>query len=369
MQRKYLRTGILLHLATVGYLCSTQPSHEFGWNTVLGCGLSLLDYHIIMTWHRRMRLHTCCKCCFLTVVMSTPSVMFTDWPPIRLVLWSNGSSFDRHWFVWLFWYSLPLLWDAFWTSLFPFIGKCKFVLYFDYLTFFGSIMAQAPPAVFVPYLQNVLLIADINVCNAIVGQGINDLDAFWSLKDEDIRFLCANIRWPGGTIINPLAGGCGQPPHIPNPGLSLGHVLEMRLKMLCYFVNNLVQIQLQFGPAIAMLVKLSTEVYQLKELDSPDDDIQLLLMRADQAWETIKDIEDYLLRKRGASGCLLAAVIRMNAALPFPQDPGFGLLTCIEEMIQLMPHVGADCQTDNCSVWDLIRHVTHGGLSQNSDLW
>jgi hypothetical protein len=111
------------------------------------------------------------------------------------------------------------------------------------------------------------------------------------LKDDDIRLLCANIRRPGGTILNPLAGGCGQLPHIPNPGLSLGHFLEMRLKMLFYFVNHLVRIQRQFDPAIAALAKLA-KVYQLKELDEPNDDIQLpaKLMRADQARETIEDI-------------------------------------------------------------------------------
>jgi hypothetical protein len=167
--------------------------------------------------------------------------------------------------------------------------------------------------------------------------------------------LCANISRPGGTIINPIAGGRGQPPRIPNPGLPLGNVLEMRLKMLCYFVNHLVRVQHQFDQAIATLVKLS-EVYQLKELDDPDDDIPLpsQLMRAYQARETIEDIEDYLFRKRGASGCPLAAVIRMNVALSLPQDDlGFGLPTCIEEMIQHMPHVGADYQTENRSVWDV----------------
>jgi hypothetical protein len=133
---------------------------------------------------------------------------------------------------------------------------------------------------------------DANVRNAIIAQGITGFDSFRSLKDEDIRHLCANIRRPGS------AGARGQPPRIPNPGMSLGHVLEMRLKMLCYFVNHLVRVQRQFDPAIATLLKLS-EVYQLKELDDPEDDIPLpqKLMHADQARDTIEDIEDYFLRK------------------------------------------------------------------------
>jgi hypothetical protein len=39
-------------------------------------------------------------------------------------------------------------------------------------------MAQVPPPALDQYLQNVLLIADINVRNAIIGQGINNFDAF-----------------------------------------------------------------------------------------------------------------------------------------------------------------------------------------------
>jgi hypothetical protein len=96
------------------------------------------------------------------------------------------------------------------------------------------------------------------------------------------------------------------------------------LYFLSFPINR---IQRQFDPAVATLVKLA-EVYQLKELDDPDDDVPLpaKLMIADQAQETIEDIEDYLLRKRGASGCPLAAEFRMNVGLPLPQDdPGFGL--------------------------------------------
>jgi hypothetical protein len=85
-----------------------------------------------------------------------------------------------------------------------------------------------------------------------------------------------------------------KPPHIPNPGLALGHLWEMRLKMLCYCVNHLVCVHRQFDPGVATLAKL-TEVYQLKDLDDPDDDIPLpaRLMRADQACEMIEDIEAY----------------------------------------------------------------------------
>jgi hypothetical protein len=70
---------------------------------------------------------------------------------------------------------------------------------------------MAAQIVFENYLQNVLLIVDLPVQNAIIAQGINDFDALRTLKDEDMRQLCINLHLPGATIINPQAGH-GQPP-------------------------------------------------------------------------------------------------------------------------------------------------------------
>jgi hypothetical protein len=60
------------------------------------------------------------------------------------------------------------------------------------------------------------------------------------------------------------------------------------------------------------------------------------LVRVDQAREVIEDVvDDFLLRKRGVLGCPLASVVRPTIALPLAQDdPGFGLPTYNEEMIQ-----------------------------------
>ena len=67
-------------------------------------------------------------------------------------------------------------------------------------------------------------------------QGMNSLDEFRLLKDEEVENLCKVVRWPGGTIINPNAAQAGQPAMIPNPGLTVLLHVENNLKLACYFL-------------------------------------------------------------------------------------------------------------------------------------
>jgi hypothetical protein len=96
--------------------------------------------------------------------------------------------------------------------------------------------------------------------------------------------MCANVCKPGGLIVNPMLAGRGRgrgqaaapdvplPAQIPNPGTLLGHVVEVRLKMLCYFVKHLVRIQrMPFVAAEASLERLSS-VYRLKEVEDEETD-------------------------------------------------------------------------------------------------
>jgi hypothetical protein len=79
------------------------------------------------------------------------------------------------------------------------------------------------------YFQNVLLIQEQPVRDALNQQGLEGFDDFVSLTDKDIKNICANIRKPGGTIPNPNAAVAGQPPVISNPGVQIGYVYERRL--------------------------------------------------------------------------------------------------------------------------------------------
>ena len=79
----------------------------------------------------------------------------------------------------------------------------------------------------------------------------------------------------------------------------------------------------------------------------------------------LKNLDDYLLRKRGTTGIPFAASMRPNIALlaGMPEDPdhGFGDPSIQEEMIRRASHTGNIYTKDNHLVWMAIRHVTHEG--------
>jgi hypothetical protein len=132
--------------------------------------------------------------------------------------------------------------------------------------------------------------------------------------------------------------------------------------------GSLVRVQrMPFIAAEAPLARL-TNVYRLKEVEDEeaDDELKLpsTLTKIDEVRVTLEDLDDYFRRKLGNSGAPLAYVTRDDPGFPV-KDPGFGLPTFAEEMIARAPHTGAVYQRDNNAVWNVIRHVTHGGPAWN----
>jgi hypothetical protein len=60
----------------------------------------------------------------------------------------------------------------------------------------------------------------------------------------------------------------------------------------------------------------------------------------------------------------LAYVVRDLVDLPDP-DPGFGQPDYVQEMVQRGAHTTIHFQNDNKEVWNVICHMTHGGLAWN----
>jgi hypothetical protein len=226
------------------------------------------------------------------------------------------------------------------------------------------------------YMQNILGIGQVDIRNALRGQGISTVDDFIALTEDDIEDVCKIIRRPGGTIPNPAFGAAGrgaggQPPVLPNPGLQIGHLQEKRLKMLRYFVFHLQRVQRDFDPAVATMNTLQ-EVYLLKEIDEDDQKNPGLpekLTKADKVREVIENIESVLLNMKGLNGVPLLYVVRDQVALPTgigdDVDEGFGQPTYAQEMIRRAPHTGVYFREAQKSVWSIIRHVTHGGPGWN----
>ena len=228
---------------------------------------------------------------------------------------------------------------------------------------------------FEDYMTNVLGIGQNNVRNALRSQGIATVSDFISLTESDIEDVCKIIRRPGGTIPNPAFGRGGRnaapvAATIPNPGIQIGHLHEKRLKMLRYFIFHLQRVQRDFDPAVATMDVLQ-DIYLLKEVDEEDKQPSLpeKLTKADKVRELIENIESLLLIMKGINGVPLLYVVRDHSGLPTgigdDVDQGFGQPTYTQEMIRRAPHTGVYFREAQKSVWNIIRHVTHGGPGWN----
>jgi hypothetical protein len=216
------------------------------------------------------------------------------------------------------------------------------------------------------YMRDVLIIPQ-GVRDALNGHGLESFDDFRSLTAKDITAICSYIRKPGGTIPNPNAQVPGQPAEIPNPGVPVGHVHELRLEMLRYFVFHSYRIQRPCNAQFMTLARLQA-IYKLEKEDKPKDTDKLPLpkaiTKAEEIRTNLEDLDDYLLRKRGENGLPLAYVVRAEVDLPDPgDDPGFGMPDYLQEMVRRGEHGTIAYNNDNREVWNVIRHITHGGLA------
>jgi hypothetical protein len=144
----------------------------------------------------------------------------------------------------------------------------------------------------------------------------------------------------------------GVPLMIPNPGIQIGYMYEKQLKILGYYILHLQQIQRQFVPTQATLARL-TACYCLKEHEEGEDiSLPQKMTRTDKCREVLEVIDNYLTQKLQFSGPTLAYIAQEEVAIPpAADDPGYGMSTIHQPTYQV----------DNQEVWQLIRHVNHGG--------
>jgi hypothetical protein len=88
--------------------------------------------------------------------------------------------------------------------------------------------------------------------HALNAQGLDGFDILVNLTDKDVKEMCANVRKPGGTILNPAFDAAGNPPvarvaaTIPNPGVLMGLPHEKLLRQLRYYHDHMNRIQREF---------------------------------------------------------------------------------------------------------------------------
>ena len=213
------------------------------------------------------------------------------------------------------------------------------------------------------YLDVVLQINDPAVRTALNGQGLTSVYDFEALSEADVAEICTNARKPGGLIPNP--DPAGVPAMIANPGVLIGHLVEKKLKMLRYYIVHIGKINRTFA-AVPPTMNDLTLLYRIKEAeDEYDNEVELpgKLSSVDNIRVVLEDLDNYLERKRGATGIPLAAYVRENPDVqPETTDPnGFGTPTILAEMIRRASHQGPTATTDMVAVWEVIWHITHDG--------
>ena len=72
-------------------------------------------------------------------------------------------------------------------------------------------------------------------------QGLDTLDIFHPLTDDEVENLIKVTRCPGGTIPNPAPVEAGAPafPLIPNPGIPVSLHAENNLQLMYYLLRHM----------------------------------------------------------------------------------------------------------------------------------
>ena len=80
------------------------------------------------------------------------------------------------------------------------------------------------------YLRREIGLNTVAQSDAVMTEGINDLESFALFTKDDIKVLCSSVRKPGGTIPDPNAAqGARRVQQVPNPGVRIPAISEVRM--------------------------------------------------------------------------------------------------------------------------------------------
>lgn len=204
-------------------------------------------------------------------------------------------------------------------------------------------------------------------------QGMDSLDEFRVLTDDEVEDLCKVVRRPGGTIDNPNAAVAGQPARIPNPGIAVSMRATNNLKLMCYFLRYKERTSRDVTAAdittdsIRRLREYKTWEEQHEDPDAPE-----LSFRD---WpRTIEAIKEYLRDCLGSTKIPLAYVIRDDLAVPAGAGPPGGYGTNQDELIarapiQMTNDAGDDVFTDIYLADRALVYEKIAALTRDHECW
>jgi hypothetical protein len=203
-------------------------------------------------------------------------------------------------------------------------------------------------------------------------QGIDSLEEFKLLTDEDIESLCKVVRRPGGSVVNPDAHIAGQPGMIRDGGESISMLAEGNLKLCSFYLSHLHRVGRTTDYANVTLVKVRT-MSQLKkyEKDHSDPTVEPTIDAKDWS-RNLESLEEYLRGFLGVTKVPLSYVVRKEVEVtPQADDPPTNYETVADEMIARAPIEGTTVgtfdpafQEDKRRVWEL-----EAALLRNKECW
>ena len=233
-------------------------------------------------------------------------------------------------------------------------------------------MPPPPPRNIETYLEDELSY-DEEPIEKVIENGIDTFDDLIEMSDKDVTGMCEKIRHPGGMKEK---GGTGRDRDelVPDKGVKIGYLQEKSLRQLRFYVFHCDRIQRSFdtNTSFGALKVFWNQRFDLEKegtkADSSKEEIKPLKKDSDVR-KALEDLDNLLMNRMGAGGSPLAYVTRekvdMPEAVPGETDPGMGKPSLEEELIRRTKHSGSHWETDNHSVWNIIRTLTHGGPAWN----
>jgi hypothetical protein len=180
--------------------------------------------------------------------------------------------------------------------------------------------------------------------------------------------MIKKVTQPGGYINDPNHVGAGPIPQVPNRGIAVTAAQQNLLVCLAYYIRHQYRIDRDLNYAEATFARMDSMSELMNMEKSMRDQADKTLPAKYNPKENIRlaldAIDGYLGQVIGAWGAPLTYVIRENVQ---PDDtkvypPDYSQI--LEELTDRCIHADLQFQTDNASVWKVIRHMFYGTQGQ-----
>ena len=205
--------------------------------------------------------------------------------------------------------------------------------------------------------------------DAVRNEGLDSIQDFIEFDEEGIRTLCASVRKPGGTIIDPTDGTR----RIQNPGISIPAIAEKRMKWAAYGarIYDLIGRPITAdGLSRARLREFEDHFRVVNEHEDPEN-----LPTISKTFGIMKALDAlpvHLRERYGVCKVPLVYIIRQSAT-PIALEPlGIDKITSdnydsvIDEMIVTVQHTGPNYAEDNAKVFQVISDIIAGSSHEAS---